>query len=373
MGTHTTKLVFTLFLWLVSQILFSQCSTYITLDNQIAVDDFATNHPDCITQGWVTGLYINGSDIVDLSGLNGITEVKNQFGIYNTSLTDLTTLNTIDKAYYANIYNNPLLTDISGFSNTISNWSIRIADNPELVSITGFNNLIQSETIRILNCPKLNLISGFSNCQEVFVLDIENTNLLNLDDLSSLGVISQFLEIIDNSNLINIDQILNLQYLAAIVIKENSSLSMCCCINQSRLSGKLTSYVNIKDNLSGCNSLTDIIGNCPDSDNDGIENNIDNCPQSSNLNQADFDSDGVGDICDNCPLISNPSQNDSNSNGIGDTCDTGQQIIGVWNDVGDIFSSTKLSGLILKSIDGNCYKLMINTEGKIETNEVSCP
>lgn len=36
----------------------------------------------------------------------------------------------------------------------------------------------------------------------------------------------------------------------------------------------------------------------PDSDGDGINDNIDNCPSSANDDQADFDSDGEGDVCD---------------------------------------------------------------------------
>lgn len=38
----------------------------------------------------------------------------------------------------------------------------------------------------------------------------------------------------------------------------------------------------------------------PDQDNDGIGDNIDNCPAYHNPDQADRDNDGVGDACDNC-------------------------------------------------------------------------
>lgn len=36
----------------------------------------------------------------------------------------------------------------------------------------------------------------------------------------------------------------------------------------------------------------------PDSDGDGLNDNIDNCPEVANEDQADFDSDGEGDVCD---------------------------------------------------------------------------
>lgn len=36
-----------------------------------------------------------------------------------------------------------------------------------------------------------------------------------------------------------------------------------------------------------------------DSDNDGIPDSQDNCPNNANANQADLDNDGIGDVCDN--------------------------------------------------------------------------
>jgi M6 family metalloprotease-like protein len=59
----------------------------------------------------------------------------------------------------------------------------------------------------------------------------------------------------------------------------------------------------------------------PDSDGDGIADDVDNCPTLSNPTQTDTDSDGVGDTCDNCPTVANPTQIDSDSDGIGDACD----------------------------------------------------
>ena len=58
-----------------------------------------------------------------------------------------------------------------------------------------------------------------------------------------------------------------------------------------------------------------------DLDNDGINDEIDNCPSSANPDQNDTDSDGIGDACDNCPSIRNPDQLDTDRDSIGDTCD----------------------------------------------------
>jgi hypothetical protein len=48
----------------------------------------------------------------------------------------------------------------------------------------------------------------------------------------------------------------------------------------------------------------------------------DNCPEDSNVGQADGDDDGVGDVCDNCPDDPNPGQEDTDDDGVGDACDT---------------------------------------------------
>jgi gliding motility-associated-like protein len=71
-----------------------------------------------------------------------------------------------------------------------------------------------------------------------------------------------------------------------------------------------------------------------DTDGDGIADNLDNCPLTSNANQADNDQDGKGDVCDsdddndgvldtndNCPLTTNPGQEDRDRDGKGDVCD----------------------------------------------------
>ncbi|MGI9610811.1 MAG: hypothetical protein ACR2NL_11030, partial [Acidimicrobiia bacterium] len=47
---------------------------------------------------------------------------------------------------------------------------------------------------------------------------------------------------------------------------------------------------------------------CGDMDNDNVCDEIDNCPDIANSDQADTDGDGVGQVCDNCQAIANPRE-----------------------------------------------------------------
>ena len=94
-----------------------------------------------------------------------------------------------------------------------------------------------------------------------------------------------------------------------------------------------------------------------DTDNDGIFDDIDNCPDDPNVNQADHDEDGLGDACDddddndtvldindNCPLVFNPNQADVDGDGLGDVCDPDVDGDGVAND-GDLCPVTQLGAV----------------------------
>ena len=48
-----------------------------------------------------------------------------------------------------------------------------------------------------------------------------------------------------------------------------------------------------------------------DSDGDGVDDAIDNCPEVSNVDQLDSDSDGTGDACDAFPLDPNATFQDA--------------------------------------------------------------
>jgi Zn-dependent metalloprotease len=68
----------------------------------------------------------------------------------------------------------------------------------------------------------------------------------------------------------------------------------------------------------------------PDSDADGVPDNVDSCVTVANRDQADADGDGLGDACDNCPAAANgparpiggaSAQADTDGDTTGDACD----------------------------------------------------
>jgi peptidoglycan/xylan/chitin deacetylase (PgdA/CDA1 family) len=87
-------------------------------------------------------------------------------------------------------------------------------------------------------------------------------------------------------------------------------------------------------------ALAEVTGLVPDTDNDGVPDAVDNCPNTPNADQADADGDGQGDVCDatpngepdtdndgvpdavdNCPNTPNADQADADGDGQGDVCD----------------------------------------------------
>ena len=87
-----------------------------------------------------------------------------------------------------------------------------------------------------------------------------------------------------------------------------------------------------------------------DSDNDGVRDDLDNCPTVYNPNQLDSDNDSNGDACDNCPNVSNQYQEDYDGDGIGDACDDdidGDGIVNSEDNCGRTFNPIQLDS------DGN--------------------
>ena len=78
---------------------------------------------------------------------------------------------------------------------------------------------------------------------------------------------------------------------------------------------------------SNCENLEYTCGEpYPDSDGDGIVNEVDNCVDDYNITQSDNDNDGLGNACDNCYQIYNITQSDNDNDGVGNVCDNCYQV-----------------------------------------------
>ncbi len=135
--------------------------------------------------------------------------------------------------------------------------------------------------------------------------------------------------------------------------------------NYNSSMGFLVVYINSGASCSQSTDLRDIfissLSGCPDMDNDGINDYVDNCPEVANPSQNDYDFDSIGDLCDT-DFIS------TENIGIG-TANPKQKL---HIKDGNLFIDNNLRGLILKSDDGRCWLSKVEiTEDPITFEEVA--
>ncbi|MEZ4943202.1 MAG: T9SS type A sorting domain-containing protein [Saprospiraceae bacterium] len=334
------KIVLALALILVLQPAMAQ--TYngsLILTTQASVDAFNFTE--------VTGsLTIRGTNITNVNGLSGLTNIGNYLNIYdNPALISIAGLENLSSvAGRLNILNNPSLTSVSGLGNLSYVGSIWIYDNPSLAAITGLGNLssVGSDvdihnnsslisiaglgnlssvgSIYLYSLPSLSSLSGLENLSSVtgsnggnffspgFILG-DLPSLTSLQELESLSSVTGYFGISLMTSLTSLSGLENLGTgVSHLVIAYNPSLTDCCAI-QGLLETGTVSTVEIYNNQTGCDSETAVLeAICvADSDGDGVYDDVDNCLETANPDQADEDGDGIGDTCDACPVIPDPN------------------------------------------------------------------
>lgn len=207
---------------------FAQCpvDSIIYLNNQIDVNNFQTNYPNC--SKLLDDLEIRG-DISDLTPLSVITSIEGSLYIYTTQLKNLDGLNNLNYVgYNLSLSSTTLLTDILALNN---------------IDTVGHE------------------------------LRVENNSVLpNLAGLSSLVYIGDGVSITNNSSLVSLEGLENLVLLdeGNFYIDENPLLSNCNSICTRVKEKQDEDWLLISNNTGNCNTVNDVINNCIT----GIENDL---------------------------------------------------------------------------------------------------
>lgn len=208
------------------------------------------------------------------------------------------------------------------FENPSNNTTINLnSSNPFQV----FNNITSINEIEIIN--KNISFLGLENVATLTSLDLESS-VSSLEGLSGVTQIGSLI-LQNNNSLTSLGDLSSLTNVATGEITGNTNLNECCII------APFVSNLTISGNATNCESENTILNTCvQDSDNDGINNDVDNCVNIPNPNQEDTNNNGIGDICetdtdndgvidyyDNCINASNPNQEDYDNDGLGNICD----------------------------------------------------
>ena len=87
-----------------------------------------------------------------------------------------------------------------------------------------------------------------------------------------------------------------------LTINQDGTLSITLNIDENADTKSYPLTINAVSNTQNLTTGILLEVTSDDIDNDGIKNDVDNCPDTYNPNQSDFDGDDIGDVCDSNPL-----------------------------------------------------------------------
>ena len=252
-------------------------TTPITLANQAAIDDFATNYPgiSSISGDLLIGDFSSACTEIDITSLNGLSQITSIGGnlkIHRTLLTDLSGLDNIQSvngfmALTSNSslesinglgalnslggiiigFDNYSLTDIDAFLNlsTIGGDVAIFSDG--FTDLNGLSNITSIEGGLSLGCYGLLNLNALSNLTIIggdFILN-ENYSLADIEGLSNLTSINGNLYLNNNHTISNLDGLLNLASInGCIFLNQNDNLN-----NIGGIANLNPTSINYKDDL----------------------------------------------------------------------------------------------------------------------------
>lgn len=296
------KKLFSIIVLLIFPIfIYSQCpgGPAIYLYSQTDVDNFGINYGMCKDVPYF--LSISGNTITNLNGLANVETINAGLSLVNC----------------------PHLNDISGLNNLTSiSGQFRLSR----VGVNDLQSLSSLNSVGSLSIEfSLNSLAGLESLTGTLgSLRIVSSGITSLDGLENIIEVSNSIVIGSNTILTDISGIshLDLSALSSFNLSSNLQLEACEYDNICNLiNNPGTTSISINNNAGNCENLTTLTNACNDSDGDGVENGIDNCPEIANSSQGDLDADNIGDVCDNCPSTSNADQADNDSDSFGNFCD----------------------------------------------------
>ncbi|MFH1121963.1 MAG: T9SS type A sorting domain-containing protein [Bacteroidota bacterium] len=264
----------------------------ITFTIQEQIDHFQANYPGCSEiEGNVT---ISGNDIINLTGLNGLTTIGGNLGIEgNDALTSLSGLHYVTSiAGDLLISSNYVLDNINGLENVNSiggnlgfNWNaalsglsglenltsiggyLAIQNNDALTSLSGLDNLFTiGDFFSIADNSNLTCLSGLVNLSSIGEGLFINWNaaLTSLSGLNNLTSIGGYLYIYWNSVLTSLSGLGNIDAssILDLSIYNNASLSTCEVQSICDYLSSPNGTVGISNNAPGCNSPEEVEAAC---------------------------------------------------------------------------------------------------------------
>lgn len=139
-------------------------------------------------------LNVNGTSLVDLSGLENVRGVTNLVIQNNPALDNLNGLALEDRINYVTILDNPTLRDATSLQSLRQAWSIEIARNPRLTELPAFSQLvfldtfILSENAALLAAPPFPSIANLGTLTVWFNAALERFTFPALQYASAISI-----------------------------------------------------------------------------------------------------------------------------------------------------------------------------------------